>query len=98
MNVDKERLLELAEGNPGAITALVEIAITLEDVEIAMVMSKIEECSTLRGTNLYVMWSDLCDRDVHKVKTLCENCPSEILEDASRRQDYSGVSLIKDYI
>jgi hypothetical protein len=59
---------------------------------------KMEEIPTLRGTNLYVLWSDLCNKDIKLVSTLCQNCPKEILEDACNRQDYSGRELVAKYL
>ena len=61
-------------------------------------MNKLENLKSIRGPNLYVLWSDLCDRNLSLVAKLCENCPSDILEDACSRQDYSGKELIKNYI
>jgi hypothetical protein len=58
----------------------------------------LEQTKSIRGTNLYVLWSDLCDKDLNKVEILCKNCPNDILEDACSRQDYSGINLIKEYI
>lgn len=93
-------LIEWSEGNPGALTFLAEVFLNPNsDFRRAAIIShKINACPTLRGTNLYVLYSDLCDRDLTKVTFLCENCPNDILEDACSRQDYSGRELIKDYV
>jgi hypothetical protein len=56
------------------------------------------KADTLRGTNLWVLYSDLCDKDIFKVATLCKNCPQDILEDACSRQDYSGRALVSQYL
>lgn len=94
-----EELIQLAEGNPGALSFLAEVFINPKtDVVTAMIINnKIKTCPTLRGTNLYVLYSDLCDRDIEKVEFLCKNCPDDVLEDACNRQDYSGKKIIEDY-
>ena len=60
-------------------------------------MAKIEICR-IKGTDLYVLWSDLCDKDYGDVHLLCISCPDEILIDACSRQDYSGRKLVEKYL
>lgn len=88
--------LEWAKGNPGAMSFLMEL--NRQDEETVKVIT---ECLVrnykIRGTNLYVLYSDLCNRDLEKVKELCENCPDAILTDACSRQDYSGKELVTQY-
>lgn len=88
--------LEWARGNPGAMSFLMEL--NREDEETVKVIT---ECLVrnykIRGAKLYVLWSDLCDCDIEKVKQLCENCPNGILTDACSRQDYSGKELVTQY-
>jgi len=88
--------LEWAKGNPGAMSFLMEL--NRQDEET---VKEITECLVrnykIRGTNLYVLWSDLCDREMQKVRELCENCPDKILTDACSRQDYSGRELVNQY-
>ena len=62
------------------------------------IYDKLIECSSIRGTNIWVLYSDLCDKDLNKVYWLCESCPSDILEDACSRQDYSGRALVAGYL
>jgi hypothetical protein len=94
-----EELIKLAEGNPGALAFLAEVFLNPKtDFVTAIVISnKIKACPTLRGTNLYVLYSDLCDKDMEKVVFLCKNCPNHVLEDACSRQDYSGIKIIDKY-
>ena len=63
-----------------------------------IIFTKLEKLYSIRGTNLYVLWSDLCDKDLEKVEKLCKDCPDDILEDACSRQDYSGQELIAEYL
>lgn len=91
-------MLAYAKGNPGAMTFLMEM-MRPENLGFALpIVLKIEEIPTLRGTNLYVLWSDLCGRNIEITSNLCKNCPSKILEDACSRQDYSGRELVKEYM
>lgn len=53
--------------------------------------------TTIRGTNIWVLYSDLANKDMEIVFKLCSVVPIAILEDACSRQDYSGVELIKSY-
>ena len=80
-----------AQGNLGAISFMSQVSDDL-------IIGKIDKCETLRGTNLWVLYSDLCDKDMKKVRLLCENCPDDILEDACGRQDYSGKELVSEYL
>jgi len=90
-------LFDLSKGNPGALRFLVGL---MEPENIAFsldIMAKIETCR-IKGTDLYVLWSDLCDKDYGSVHMLCISCPDEILINACGRQDYSGRELIKEYL
>ena len=83
----------LAQGNPGAIAFLSSV-VNNKQTEI---IERLKQ-STIRGTDLYILWSDLCDKNLEKVAVLCEKCPIDILEDACSRQDYSGKKLVEQYI
>lgn len=50
------------------------------------------------GTDLYVLFSDLCGKDPGKTVRLIRDCPKGILIDAASRQDYSGRELVKEYL
>jgi len=94
-------IMKWAEGNPGALNFLMTVFATPDSISLgkaAQIDSKIRQCDTLRGTNLYVLYSDLCDKDLDKVAELCAKCPNEILEDACSRQNYSGRELVKEYL
>ena len=91
-------ILELAQGNPGALMMLLQLTKAenpARDLDIAL---KLEKLTTIRGTNLYVLWSDLCGKDLDQVYSLMEKCPPDILEDACSRQDYSGRALVTSYM
>ena len=94
-----EELIKWSKGNPGALAFLMEVFLNPETdmVTAITINNKIKACPSLRGTNLYVLYSDLCGRDLKKVEFLCKNCPNDILEDACNRQDYSGRELVEEY-
>jgi len=84
-----EKIIEWSQGNLGALNFLM----SLNDYESIpnrnMIFGKLERAESIRGTNLYVLWADLCDKDLDRVSVLCADCPIDILEDACSRQDYS---------
>jgi len=99
MNEKITKAIRWAEGNPGATSFLM----SLFHPETPLVLTEaivpvLEKATSIRGTNLYVLWSDLCERDLTKVRDLCIKCPIEVLEDACNRQDYSGIKLVKQYL
>jgi hypothetical protein len=90
--------MHYANGNFGAKTFLTKLQ-NLAQVEpkADLVVKKITD-NDIFGTDLWVLYSDLCGQDMDKVIKLCENCPNEILVDACSRQDYSGSDLVKSYL
>jgi hypothetical protein len=94
-----EELIYLSNGNPGAFACLMGL-IEGDSDKLVCGLTIIPRIKTLdiRGTNLYVLWSDLCDKDYSKMAKLCKDCPDSILIDACSRQDYSGRELVKEYL
>jgi hypothetical protein len=89
-----QKVINLADGNPGAmafISALMHPSIP------GKTLSTIEN-SGIVGADLYVLWSDLCGKDMNKVIKLVDKCPLDILKDACSRQDYSGRKLVAEYL
>lgn len=93
-----EELIKLSDGNPGAASFLLEMMQNENLIFAAVLFKKLETCTTIVGTDLYVLWSDLCAKNPFLVAKLCENCPDDILIDACSRQDYSGRELVKQYL
>lgn len=94
-----KEIIELCQGNPGALHFLQKLLMGSDEDLLAgsKIIPVIKEYG-IKGTDLYILWSDLCDRDVKKVLMLCERCPKEILIDACSRQDYSGRKLVSSYL
>jgi hypothetical protein len=93
----KDKIITLSKGNSGALTFLLELYKYNVFVFIE-ILQRIESIPSLVGTNLYVLWSDLCEQNMEQVIKLCANCPNDILADACSRQDYSGRELVKEYL
>ena len=90
-------VIEWSQGNPGALVFLMRMFEQGNEMIALRVISKLEK-SSIRGTDLYVLYSDLANKDLNTVVSLVEDVPMDILEDACSRQDYSGRKLIADYI
>jgi hypothetical protein len=95
MNMEMFQLMKMADGNPGAAAFLVELV--RAGFKGQAVIDKIKEYG-IKGTDLYVLWSDICGRDERKVMQLVAKCPKDILVDACSRQDYSGRQLVANYL
>lgn len=93
-------LIKWSEGNPGALDFLMRVFMSPEATipQAITVQAKLEKYKSIRGTNIYVLYSDLCNKDIEKVCLLLNTCPQEVLEDACSRQDYSGRELVKEYL
>lgn len=92
------QIIQWSQGNPGAMMFLLELSEDKNLMFALVITFKLERCKTIRGTNLYVLHSDLCNKDLSLVAKLCANCPNDILEDACSRQDYSGRQLVESYL
>ena len=92
-----KQIIEWSQGNPGAMAFLMSLLEKVNAVEAVIIAEVLNE-STIRGTDLYVLWSDLGDKDLKLVANICQKVPIDILTDACSRQDYSGRELIKEYL
>lgn len=91
-----EELLKWANGNLGTFGYLMSLLNPENALKGVTIIGALERMS-IRGDDLHVLFSDLCNGDLDKVISLCKNCPKNILEDACSRQDYSGRELVKSY-
>lgn len=60
-------MLSLADGNPGAMTALLEIKELCTDEEYTKCFGFLHY-HKIKGSNIYLIWNDLCSRDSSKFK------------------------------
>ena len=94
----------LAKGNPGACTCLCKLLeytfhdhceLPVHGVNVLRLLDKYG----IYGTDIYVLWNDICDEDYFKVLELLSAVEIGFLDsatlcDACSRQDYSGKNLI----
>ena len=93
-----KQIIEWSKGNPGAMSFLMQLILPENATKALPIVMKLQEAKSIRGTDLYVLWSDICGKDLGLVETLCRQCPTPILEDACSRQDYSGKALVAQYL
>ncbi len=95
-------VVELSEGNPGAVTALME-AMTCERALNGPMGAFYPLLGLdgweIYGSDIYVLWNDICDRDADKMVSIVEltqrgDIDYLTLKDACSRQDYSGKDMI----
>lgn len=93
-------IIEMSEGNPGALTCLMGIMNFENQEDLVNGIKIVSKLKTLniKGTDIYVLWNDLSERNYSKMANICEKCPDNVLIDACSRQDYSGVSLVSDFL
>lgn len=96
--LSNQRYISWAKGNPGALNFLTTMVHPSNAMMSSSILQKIQSISSLRGTNLYVLWSDLGDKDMKKVAEICRLVPDDVLADACSRQDYSGRDVIAPYL
>ncbi len=94
MSLTIDELKEYAQGNFGALSFLVALA---DNPRSQTILDVLKKATTIRGSNIWVLYSDLANKDIAILEKLCLNTPIEILEDACSRQDYSGCALVERF-
>jgi hypothetical protein len=108
----QEIIIIMANGNPGAITFILKAMEIAKEIDPESAWNFAEDndfpaygplinadrCD-IYGTDLYVLWNDICDRSIINSIALLRATQlgildHNILKDACSRQDYSGKSLI----
>lgn len=95
-------IMHLADNNPGSINALMAIinpteTQVLTPEERAGIMEALKDAK-IHGTNIYVFWSDICDKDLKCMSYIAKNVPSTLLGEACSKQDYTGRILLGEYL
>lgn len=93
-----KQVIEWSQGNPGALAFLLGLLKPENLIASITISDKINKVESLRGSNLYILFSDLCDKDYNKVEKLCTDCPDSVLADACSRQDRSGKALVAEFL
>lgn len=98
-----EIAMTISQGNPGALAACVQILDSV-DVDPDSAFGELTGFITLDslgiyGTDVYVLWSDICHKDTPVMLAVLRATQLGLLEgsvvkEASSRQDYSGRSMI----
>ena len=91
----KELLVKMADGNPGAIVMLLQL---LEQGSRGDIAVYLLNAYGIKGSDLWVLYKDLCGENIEKVINLVEVCPESRLVEACGKQDRSGKALIEEYL
>ena len=94
--VDINKVLNQANGNPGAMMFLMDLENSKTNE--SKLIKKWVEHSELKGTDLYVLYNDLCNKNIQVTHDTILAVPDGVLIDACKRQDYSGRETIKPYL
>lgn len=94
---------KMADGNIGAVTTMMELFKAgmvepynpLEGLHYILLLDTFQ----IYGTDIYVLHSDICERDVAKTIAVLRTTQmgmfsQNVLKDACSRQDYSGKKLV----
>ena len=97
-------IVKMSEGNPGAMTALMEMldkGAKIDPDDFMGGLGAVLDLDTneIYGTNIYVFYSDICDRNIAKMLSVLRACQlgffnRQTLIDACNRQDRSGKKMI----
>jgi hypothetical protein len=99
-----DALIKMGNGNPGALTALMEVMNEIEAIDPDNALGAVGvllhlDSLEIYGTDIYVLWSDICERSNVRMIAVLRAVqlgifPYEKLKDACGRQDYSGKELV----
>ena len=96
MKLTSPELITYSQGNPGALSFLMQL--DKDNTDHQIILSTLFEATAIRGPKLYVLWSDLANRNLNTLYHLCRKVPIYILIDACLREDYSGRDLIEPFM
>ncbi len=92
-NLSRAQIVSASKGNPGAAMAMMDMI----NMGCSQAVEKILSYG-ISGSDIYVLYSDLCNKNAFLCAKLVEVCPREILIDAASRQDFSGRELVVTYL
>jgi hypothetical protein len=97
-------VVKMCDGNPGAMQAICELLrdghqIAPDDLMCGMGQLLFLDTLGIYGTDIYVLYSDICGRSVRKMCGVLFAVQygffsASVLKDACARQDYSGRELV----
>lgn len=62
----QEVIFKLSEGNPGAVTAIVQLCESCSYEEFLTYLIFFDDYE-IYGSKIYMLWNDCCDRDLNKL-------------------------------
>jgi hypothetical protein len=96
--------IKMAEGNPGALTAMMQMfkatpTVDPDDIFGGLGVLLSLDSFGIYGTDIYVLFSDICDRDAAKTIAVLRATQLGLfsnvkLADACHRQDHSGREMV----
>lgn len=98
----QDALAGMSDGNPGAINAMLEMStVTMKEkhpLDVFYPLLGLDGWG-IYGTDIYVLWSDICDKDSEKAVKVIKAAQqglidSDLLKLACSKQDYSGKDMI----
>jgi hypothetical protein len=99
-----ELLIRLAESNPSALECLEQLINESQDLVSGANLEKRKqilnfiEANEITGTYLYVLYSDIADKNLDLMHYIIDNAPINKVKAASSVQDYSGRKILKNWI
>jgi hypothetical protein len=86
-------------GNPGSLTFLMSCMNPEAGLRGVLILDFLtKKGKNIRGDDLYILYSDLGNKDINRILDITRKVPINILEDACSRQDYKGIDMIKEYM
>ena len=89
--MERSEIVTMSAGNPGAAVALS----SLLNIGANDALNKLKRLDII-GTDAYVVWSDICNKDTEKTEKLILITDGEKLKLAASKQDYSGRDILSD--
>lgn len=87
-----------AGGNPGSMTCLLELISAPEDklMRSIEIIQRLDEYG-IHGGQIYILWNDLADRNLDRMRDLLWNYPSDLIKEAVGYQDRRGQAMIRRF-
>lgn len=90
-------LSKLIDGNMGTATCLLGLTQPENEPLMNRIIPVVLRLG-IKGSDLYVLWSDISNKDYELMAYLCGSAPDKLLIEASSKQDYSGKHILAHFI
>ena len=88
--------MKFADGNPGAGSCLSRLQ-KFDQEKAKKIWETLKE-NEIKGWKIWVLFADVCKQDFEKMFEICSTVPGEIVLKAASQTDYSGFSIINEYL